>query len=73
MTLLEQHGGLVGRAELATRWGVSRQRVAQLVAHTDFPEPVGRANGGDVWLLDECEAWRGSRRPAGRPKAVRQP
>lgn len=70
MSALQAAGGLVGRAELAALWGVSRQRVAQLVAADDFPDPVGRANNGDVWLLDDCEAWRATRRPAGRPKTV---
>lgn len=70
MSALQAAGGLVGRQELAQRWGVSRQRIAQLVAEQDFPQSVGRANGGDVWLLDDVEAWRASRRGPGRPRGT---
>lgn len=72
VTALEQAGGLVGRQELARTWGVSRQRIAQLVTQPGFPAAVGRANGGDVWLLAECEAWRAGRRGPGRPRNAGQ-
>jgi hypothetical protein len=67
--LLERHGGIVGRVELAKQWGVSRQRVAQLLIVPDFPEPIATANGGPVWLADECDAWKAARPGPGRPAA----
>lgn len=58
---IEAGGGLVGRSEVAALWGVSRQRMAQLVMVPGFPDPVGRANGGWVWLLNDVAAWREER------------
>lgn len=58
----------VGRRDLAERWGITRQRLAQLTALQDFPQPVGKIDGRPVWLLAECEAWRAARPRAGRPK-----
>jgi prophage regulatory protein len=62
-------GGLIGRAELAAHWGVSRQRIAQLVALEDFPAPIGFGNGGPVWLVSDVDAWRAARPGPGRPRA----
>lgn len=62
-------GGLVGRRELASLLGVSRQRMHQLVHAPGFPDPVGRANGGLVWLVRDVEGWRGAR-SAGHPRSV---
>lgn len=60
-------GGLVDRGELGRRWGISRTRVAQLLAADDFPEPVAEIGGRPVWSAFRVDAWRDSRRPAGRP------
>lgn len=70
MSAMEKMGGLVGRQDLAERWGVSRQRVAQLVAASDFPVPVARVNGGEVWFGEDCERWRASRPGPGRPRTT---
>lgn len=70
VSAMERMGGLVGRQDLAERWGVSRQRVAQLVAASDFPAPVAIVNGGEVWFADDCERWRSSRPGPGRPKTA---
>ena len=53
---IENAGGLVGLSSLAARWGVSRQRVAQLAAERSFPKRLP----GDVvaWLGDDCDRWR---------------
>jgi predicted DNA-binding transcriptional regulator AlpA len=49
---------LVGAAEVARILGVSRQRVAQLVASAPaFPRAEVELAGGRVWSLREIEAW----------------
>ena len=62
---LEERGGLVNQAALASRWGVSPQRVGQLMAAKDFPEPLAQVGRTALYLADECDAWR-----AGRPKGA---
>jgi predicted DNA-binding transcriptional regulator AlpA len=53
--------------------GVSRQRVQQLAARSDFPQPVAELAQGKVWVLADIEAWIGvyrvgqGRGGAGRP------
>lgn len=54
-------GGLVGRVDLAERWNVSEQRVAQLAAMPDFPPAVATIGKRSVWLRAECDAWRAAR------------
>jgi hypothetical protein len=59
-TALEEAGGLVSRAGLARRWGVSRQRIAQLADNRErngFPEPLEVDGGPPVYLANEVEAW----------------
>lgn len=53
--VIEQQGGLLDRAGIAQRWGVSRQRAHQLVNDPTFPPPVG---GLDVWLASDVDQWR---------------
>lgn len=55
---------LLGAADLAARWGYTRQGVHQLAAHSGFPAPVAVVNGGRirVWLLADVEAFE-QRRP----------
>ena len=48
---------LAGTAEIAVMLGVSRQRVQQLTARGDFPEPYDVLLGGRVWLRSDVEAW----------------
>lgn len=54
---------LLGVADLAARWGYTRQGVHQLAARTGFPKPVGAVNGGRirVWLLADIEAFEQGR------------
>jgi hypothetical protein len=59
-------GGLASQADLARRWRVSDARVGQLVALEGFPEPVGMVNDRPVWLAEECDGWKATRR-RGRP------
>ncbi|WP_433789238.1 helix-turn-helix transcriptional regulator [Actinoplanes sp. CA-252034] len=42
--------------------GISRQRVYQLTARPDFPEPVADLAQGKVWRTSEVTAWIAQRR-----------
>jgi len=49
---------LVGVAEIAEMFGVSRQRVNRLVqTHPEFPKPVAELSAGRVWLKRDVEKW----------------
>ena len=54
---------LLGTADLATRWGYTRQGVHQLVARPGFPAPAATVNDGRVrvWLLADVEAFEQGR------------
>jgi hypothetical protein len=59
---------VVGVSEAAALLGVSRQRLDQLTAREDFPEPMVRLAAGPIWLRWSLEAFlrRWPRKP-GRP------
>ena len=65
---------LLGAADLAARWGYTRQGVHQLAARPGFPAPVGAVNGGRirVWLLADIEAFEQSRPELGDEVAKRR-
>jgi len=48
---------LVGAQEIRDLLGVSRQRVYQLARRSDFPRPFFKLAQGQVWLVEEIEAW----------------
>lgn len=48
---------LVTGAEAARRLGVSRQRLQQLAARDDFPEPLGVLGRANVWRSSDVAAW----------------
>ncbi len=48
---------LVGAWEIATRLGLSRQRIQQLSDRDDFPAPFGELKMGRVWWEHEVEEW----------------
>ena len=48
---------LAGAHEIRELLGVSRQRVYQLAARPDFPEPVAILAQGKVWSIDDIEQW----------------
>lgn len=68
---LAQSGGVIGRVEMAKRWGVSRQRIHQYTEMSDFPAPVGHAGvrKGEpdmpVWMAAEVDAWKQEFYPEG--------
>jgi hypothetical protein len=69
--------GIASQADLAKRWGVSPQRVHQLVQEAGFPPSAGRVNGERVWFAAEADEWRARRpslvrRPGRRPNRSRQ-
>ncbi len=50
---------LVGVAEIADMFGVTRQRVhAIMKTHSDFPFPVAELSAGHIWLREDVEKWR---------------
>lgn len=48
---------LIGAAEIGDLFGVSRQRVQQLVNRPDFPKPTVELAMGKVWVTEEVVAW----------------
>jgi len=60
---------LIGQVEMATRLGVSRQRVAQLATERqDFPPEVVRTAAGPLYVEAHFDAWvQGWQRRPGRP------
>lgn len=60
---IQAAGGLVSRAGLARRWGITEQRVHQLCALEGFPDPVPCDGLGRVriYIAAECDAWRAGR------------
>ncbi|MGI8753349.1 MAG: helix-turn-helix transcriptional regulator [Acidimicrobiales bacterium] len=48
---------LVGLAEIADLFGVSRQRADQLARQTGFPQPEAVLQGGRIWKREDIEAW----------------
>jgi predicted DNA-binding transcriptional regulator AlpA len=58
---------LLGVAEIAAMFGVSRQRVDAIVRSSpDFPEPVAELTAGRIWLRADVERWARSNRRGGR-------
>lgn len=58
---------LVTGAEAARRLGVSRQRLQQLAARDDFPEPLGVLGRANVWRSSDVAKWAARQ---GRPYEV---
>lgn len=54
-------GQLMGSAEIAELFGVSRQRVQQLTSRPDFPEPFDVLAMGKVWKREDVLAWARAR------------
>lgn len=47
----------MGSAEIGALFKVTRQRVQQLIARPDFPEPVAHLAMGKVWSADDVRNW----------------
>ncbi len=64
-------GELVGAAEVAERFGVSRQRLAVLRQRPEFPGPVAELASGPVWRWRDLSRFAaGWQRRPGRPRRV---
>jgi hypothetical protein len=48
---------LIGAAEIGDLFGVSRQRVQQLVNRPDFPKPDVELAMGKVWKTEDVLRW----------------
>jgi predicted DNA-binding transcriptional regulator AlpA len=48
---------VVAAAEVARILGVSRQRVSQVTAKSDFPAPIAALTVGKVWAYADVRAW----------------
>lgn len=57
LRLLIDEVGLVTQAQLARRWGVSREAVRQFMDDPDAPEPVF-TEGTKLWAIPEVDAFR---------------
>jgi predicted DNA-binding transcriptional regulator AlpA len=66
---------LAGAHEVRELLGVSRQRVYQLAAGSDFPKPIAVLAQGKIWLIDDIQEWIAKHRlpAAKRPRGVRPP
>jgi prophage regulatory protein len=60
--ILQGVGGLASQADLARRWGVSRQRVHLLTRDPGFPGPAARVSGRSVWIAAGADLWLEHRR-----------
>ena len=60
---------LVGVAEIAQIFGVSKQTAVKYSQRPDFPEPLDRLASGPVWLRADVESWGRDHLPlrTGRP------
>lgn len=65
---------LLGTADLAARWGYTRQGVHQLATRPGFPTPVAAVNGGRVrvWMLADVEVFEQGRPELGDQTAKRR-
>jgi hypothetical protein len=60
---------LVGLAEIADVFGVSKRTASRYSTRTDFPEPVARLRSGPIWLEEQVRRWALPEHPVrrGRP------
>jgi hypothetical protein len=67
--LAQEPESLVGVAEIAGLFGVSRQRVAQLRSSPGFPAPAAELAAGPVWVRSSINRFLdGWHRKPGRPR-----
>jgi hypothetical protein len=63
---------VLGVAELAMRWGVSRQRADRITKQDGFPAGQ-ELTRGTVYSAEDVEAWEAAERQAGRPLPGERP
>jgi hypothetical protein len=61
---------LVGLAEVAELFHVSKRTASRYVVRADFPPPVARLRAGPIWLEDDVRIWAAPVPPVkrGRPR-----
>ena len=70
-TAILESKGIGNQADLAKRYGISKQRVWQLVhEYPDFPPAVAEVGGRPVWALGEVDEWQASRLENPRRRAA---
>ena len=47
----------MGAQEIGDLFGVSRQRVQQIVSRQDFPAPIAKLAMGKVWRTSDVREW----------------
>jgi hypothetical protein len=67
--ILAQTGGLLDRSDIASRYGLTRQRVFELTHNKSFPAAVGEIGGRPVWLTLHVDRYRAQAQP-GRPRGT---
>jgi predicted DNA-binding transcriptional regulator AlpA len=62
-------GRLVGLAEVAELFGVSKRTASRYALRSDFPSPIVRLRAGPIWLEDDLRNWAAPAPPVrrGRP------
>jgi hypothetical protein len=67
-------GRLVGLAEAAELFGVSKRTASRYALRSDFPNPVARLRAGPIWLEDDLRNWAAPAPPVrrGRPRRAAQ-
>jgi predicted DNA-binding transcriptional regulator AlpA len=60
---------IVGLAEIAELFGVSKRTASRYALRGDFPRPVARLRAGPIWMEDEVRSWAAPVSPVrrGRP------
>jgi predicted DNA-binding transcriptional regulator AlpA len=68
-------GSIVGLAEIAELFGVSKRTASRYALRGDFPRPVARLRAGPVWMEDDVRSWAAPVPPVRRgrpPRAAQQ-
>ena len=65
---------IVGLAEIAELFGVSKRTASRYALRGDFPSPAARLRAGPVWLEDDVRNWAAPVSPVrrGRPPRAAQ-
>jgi predicted DNA-binding transcriptional regulator AlpA len=71
-SILAATGGVLNRAQIAERYGLSRGRVHKLTGQRHFPRPVqGEGTRDPLWLAIDVDRYRSQPAPVGRPAKKR--